>query len=90
MKVTKIDFSKTSIHIEWNHSGYSYESMLYRHSDDYSWHWDPETRAMTPKMKNDLQTAIMAELAAKVNKRAKTEKYLRDNRSVSVWFADRP
>ena len=89
MKVTKIDFAKASVHIEWKHNGCSYESMLYRHSDDYSWHWDPDTRALTPKMKNDLQVAMMAELAAKVNARAKTEKYLRNNHSVAVWFADR-
>ena len=90
MRITKIEFSKTSILVEWLHEGYSHESMLYRHSSDYSWHWDPETRAMTPKMKNDLQVAMMSELAAKVNQRAMTEKHLRENKSMSVWFADRP
>lgn len=90
MKVTKIMFGRTHISITWELDGILHESMLYRHSGDYSWHLDPETRAMTPKVINDLQTAVMVQLIGKASARKKAETKPRHREKVSVWFADRP
>ena len=84
MKIEKLEFCDTNIYISWTHEGKGYETMLYRHSDDYSWHLDPETRAMDPGILQRLQNAVYRVIA----KKPAVPEVKKKRKKGDVWFAE--
>ena len=78
--VTKIRFSKHCISISGIYDGEGFEAMLYRHSD-HSWHPDPETRKLDPKLVRRLSSLVMRSLCQKRKQRRK-------HRVNDRWFAE--
>lgn len=80
MKLHKLILNDSHVYVSWTHENIYHETMWYCRSD-LSWHPDPETRKLDPKLVKRLSSLVMKTLCQKKKQRRK-------HRVNDRWFAE--